>query len=341
MEFAVVIGIDHYEKKPLKGAVADAHAFAEWLRQKRNINVENLKLLVSEDSNNIVSGTEIDLAFNNICRLARNAPAEPHRLYFYFSGHGIGMTFDNTALCLRLWPEFFNHCISGLDYKTGFINKGMFSEILIFFDCCRENDTLIKANSPIGSWNLPTGNRDLIPDIVTCNSTAFGKLSYEYTPEPEMANDDQKTIYNGKRGAFTTFLIDSLNGDADPGNGTITAMDLKKHFQANFKTYAQSKGKQQDASVDTQQRGDGIVLTVLPQVSELDHNCEITITKNRNVTLFSPTYEQIDTYECAAGMILKLKLEKGIHQLKDNMNPDDQPKNIINYSANTISYDIY
>lgn len=334
MDYAVVIGIDHYAKRPLEGAVKDAEAFKKWLQAKNNLADEQIELLVSEAGNTIVSGVEIDLAFDKICKTARQQEG-PHRLYFYFSGHGIGMTYDNTGLCLRYWPGMFNHCISGLDYKTGFINKGIFSEILIFLDCCREHDTLVKANSPIGSWNIKVG--DLTPAILICNSTAYGKLSYEYVEnDPTVTTID--VPYNEKRGAFTSFLINALNGDADPGNGVITALDLKAHIEKNFETFAESKQKKQKAMADTQNGGDTIVVTRINQSSP-NSNCMITFLRNTNVTLLGPTLDEIWTGNVNEGQVLPFKLRKGIHVLKDNQNAEVKDKMIINYSEKTVIHE--
>ncbi|RUT72122.1 caspase family protein [Flavobacterium cupreum] len=345
MNYAIVIGIDHYEKKPLSGAVADAKAFADWLETKGGVQKENLKLFVSNSEDMLVSGPEIDIAIDTINRAARNN-SETNRLYFYFSGHGIGVTFDNTALCLRLWPALINHCISGLDYRTWFTNAGAFDEVLIFFDCCREHDTLIKGNSPAGSWNLPIGNRN--PKVLICNSTAYGKLSYEVILDPVNENNSPGAATGGpakesesdkKRGAFTTFLIDSLNGDADSdGTGQITALALKDHIRNNFKSHAEKFKKTQDASADTLNGGDQILICTVPVVLP-QFNCEITFERNSNITLYGPNLEDLWTGDVVDGQVLQRNLDKGFYQLKDNRDTTLPPKNFTNYSPKTISYE--
>ncbi|MRX41293.1 hypothetical protein GJU43_18550 [Flavobacterium sp. LC2016-23] len=342
MNYAIVIGIDHYEKKPLSGAVADAKAFANWLETKGGVQKENLKLFVSNSEDMLVSGPEIDIAIDKINRVARNNN-ETNRLYFYFSGHGIGVTFDNTALCLRLWPALINHCISGLDYRTWFTNAGAFDEVLIFFDCCREHDTLIKGNSPAGSWNLPIGNRN--PKVLICNSTAYGKLSYEVIIDPpgesksETDGLPKESASDKKRGAFTTFLIDSLNGDADSdGTGQITALALKDHIRNNFKSHAEKFKKTQDAVADTLNGGDQILICTVPVILP-QFNCEITFERNSNVTLYGPNLEDLWTGDVVVGQVLQRNLDKGFYQLKDNLDTTVPPKNFTNYSPKTISYE--
>lgn len=325
MEYAIVIGIDHYDERPLAGAVGDADAFAGFLTDKKLINKDsNLKLLKSEINNSVAQGAEIDRAIEEIVKDARTHKTENNRLYFYFSGHGIANTYFNTALCLRYWSStYINHCISFQDYLTGIINKGIFDEILVFLDCCREHDALVKGSSPIGDWQSKVGQR--IPKIFVCNSAAYGKLSYE-TPIDS----------NQKRGAFTSFLIESLKGDADLSNtGQITVSDLKNHIDKNFETYATQNGKYQKAQADPSNGGETIVICQTEKLTT-KHNCEITFKRTSNVTLKGRDAKDIKTDEVKDGDIWKVQLEQGFSVLVDNS--ANEKKIIENYSENTMSY---
>lgn len=327
MEYAIVIGIDHYDQRPLAGAVADADAFAKFLTEKKLVSDSaNVKLLTSTATNLITLAHEVDLSFEIIVKDARRRKTEKNRLYFYFSGHGIGNTFLNTALCMRLWSStYINNCISSYDYLTGFINKGAFDEILIFLDCCREHDTTIKGSSPIGDWQNRVGDR--IPKLIVCNSTIYGKLSYEITIDS-----------NQKRGAFTSFLIDSLNGDADlKGSGKITALDLKKHIDDNFLSYAQKFNKIQSGTVFTDTGGDSIIICEVQKL-KTEFNYEITFKRNSNVSLLTHQFEEIYRADVTEGEKWKRKLDRGTYLLKDN-NSNEPSKAIFNYSENTMSHD--
>lgn len=325
MEYAVVVGIDHYLQKPLAGAVKDAQHFADWLVQKKLISdpTKNLRLLVSDDANDIASGMEIDRAIEEIISDARTHQ-EKNRLYFYFSGHGMGITFDNTALCLRSWPAWFHHCLSGADYKSWFINNGAFDEILIFLDCCRENDVTCKPKSPSPEWQYKTGDR--VPDILICNSTLYGKLSYE------IATDS-----NQKRGAFTSFLIDSLNGDAaQPNSEAITALDLKNHVNTHFESYAQRNNKDQKGDVYTVgQGGDNIVICRVKELSE-KYNYEFTFNRTSKIVLIYPDLREVEK-DVTTGSTWKVMLDRGLHLIKDVQT--GEMKTIFNYSKDTMSHE--
>ncbi len=348
MNYAVVIGIDHYEKKPLAAAVSDAKEFAKYLFSKKlvpasdntinkfkddhpeinidkalqdNSGADNLKLLISDANNQIADNRDIDKVIDEVIQDAKKHRQEKNRLYFYFAGHGIGVTYDKTALCLRYWPNWINHCISSLDYKAWFINKGVFDEILIFLDCCRDYDQNINADSPAPDWQTPIGEKS--PKILICNATMYGKLSYEIGSDK-------------KRGAFTSFLIQALNGDADQNNtGQITAFDLRSHIDKNFESYAVQNGKYQKAQVDPSNGGDTIVVCEVENVVS-GHNCEISFKRNSNITLKGRDAQPIRTEDVKEGDKWNCNLQQGFSVLIDNNTGEN--KLIENYSENTISY---
>lgn len=324
MNYAVVIGIDHYERKPLSAAVRDANDFKDFLLAKQLIQNTpiTLKVLLSESSNQIAQNIDIDKAIFDVIQDAKRHREEINRLYFYFAGHGVGVTYDNTALCLRFWPDWFHNCISSLDYKSWFINKGVFDEILIFLDCCRDYDQLIDVKSPSPDWKTQIGSKK--PRILVCNSTQYGKLSYE------VGSDE-------KRGAFTSFLIQSLNGDADLNNrGIITFEDLKTHINSNFETFARQLGRYQKGDAFTQ--GDFEDKAIICTVEKLSskHNYEIKFRRNTNISLIGIDAKLIRKDEVKDGETWYCVLEKGFSVLIDN---NTKEKLFIeNYSENTLSY---
>ena len=350
MNYAIIIGIDHYEKKPLSAAVSDAKGFARYLFSKKlvsasammidkfkdehtEINIDNalqentaednLQLLISDSNNEIADNRDVDKVIDNVIQDAKKHRAKKNRLYFYFAGHGIGVSYDKTALCLRFWPNWFNHCISSSDYKSWFINKGVFDEILIFLDCCREYDQNIDAKSPMPDWETPIGDKKA-PNVLICNATMYGKLSYEVGADK-------------KRGAFTSFLMDSMNGDADINNeGRITSNDLKNHINKNFEAYANKEGKAQKGDAYTQgTNGDEIIICDVEKFVSL-HNCEITFKRESNVTLLGIDAKTIKTAVVKDGEKWQIKLQQGFSILIDNST--DEKKLIENYSENTMTY---
>jgi hypothetical protein len=326
MNYAVVIGIDHYKTRPLNGAVNDAKIFGEWLRDNGDITIpDNLKILTSSDTNEIAMGHEIDKAIDDVIQDAKKNYSQKNRLYFYFSGHGMGITYDNTALCLREWPGWFHHCLSSSNYKAWFTNKAVFDEILIFLDCCRESDVFAQAQSPAPDWIKPSG--DKIPDILICNSTIYKKLSYEIEGA------------DAKRGAFTSFLIDAFSGDADStATGLVTSLNLKNHVDANFENYAAKNGKIQKADVFTQgTNGNNIIICSVPNM-DANYDCVITFLRSSKISLFGPDLEikkGKKSIDVKTGESWNIRLGKGLFMLKDEIT--GETKQITNFSGNTIS----
>jgi Caspase domain len=328
MEYAIVIGIDHYPDRPLAGAVDDARRFADWLTQNNHISnpQKNLYLLVSDIQNQVALGHEIDLAINEISKDARPRKTEINRLYFYFSGHGIGMNFSDTALCMRLWPQLPNWCISGLAYKNGIINKGVFDEILFFFDCCRDVNILVNGRDPGFDGKTKVGDR--IPKILLCHSTSYGKVSYEIP-----------TDNNSKRGAFTSFLLESLSGEADQDHdGVITAYELKTHTEKHFESFAARHQKFQKAQIDTEAGGDAIVICKLSS-NTVAHNCEINFLSDGDITLYDPNINEIRRAPVKTGDVWKLQLAQGFYKIVNHTN--DSSKYFANLNENTILHESF
>ena len=329
MNYAIVVGIDHYKKRPLNGAVADANAFAGWLTASNQVTVLDsppdgkqtyLKLLTSDVGNEIAMGQEIDIALNDIINDAFNHLNEKNRLYFFFSGHGIGVTFTNTALCLRLWPELGNFCMSGLKYLDGLVNQGVFDEILTFLDCCREYDALKDPRPPGFDYQVPLGTKQ--PGVITFYSTPYGKLSFEIDEDP-----------NKKRGAFTSFIIEALKGDAADPAGVVTGGSLKKHIDDNFQSYALKYNKIQSATVD-ERGGDNIVICKVAPAAAA-YNYVITFNRTADVTLTGPDLSIIYTAWVSPGEQWQKTLKIGFHQLKDN--GTGEIKFFSNYNVNTVN----
>jgi hypothetical protein len=334
MDYALIIGIDHYEERPLNGAVKDAEEFAKWLKEAGLIAEpdKNMHLLLSGETNEFALDAHIDKTINKIIDDAKKYKDQKNRLYFYFSGHGIGVSFSKTALCLRYWySKMPNYCISSLEYKDGLINKGVFDEILIFLDCCREFDYQTDTKVPGFDYQTKVGTKN--PQVMVCYSTTYGKLSYEISPENTASSDA-----NQKRGAFTSFLIEGLRGDADAdNNGTITALDLKNHISSYFKNYALKFNKVQDADVETNIGGDNIIICKLENKNE-DFNYVITFTRNADVSLFDGSNELIKRANVQTGETWEVKLKKGLHKLSDNNSPGTD-KYFTNFNINTVNHE--
>ncbi|KAA2239868.1 hypothetical protein F0L74_27160 [Chitinophaga agrisoli] len=337
MNYALIVGIDHYEKKGLKGAVNDAQAFAAWLKDSGQISAsqqdDHMRVLLSTPDNRYVLDNDIDRAAHEIIAHAQKHKSEPHRLYFYFSGHGIGISFSKTALCLRDWYQLPNCCISSMEYKDGFINTGLFHEVIFILDCCRQYDFLTETKKPGFNYKTKVEGRHAgNTKVFIAYSTRYGKLSYEINEKDDDNNDLDK-----HHGAFTTFLLEGLKGDADEdGDGKINAKDLQTYIHRNFSSYATSRNKVQDADTDMNGASCELVICDVPAKSQPE-NFIITFSNNRQVQLTDGNlYTVIQSGSVMAGDQWALCLEAGMYLLKDLQTGDW--KILTNLNPNTLSY---
>ena len=111
-DFAIIIGIDGYPQLPLlNGAHEDAMEFKKWLVSPDGgwlpDSDSNIQILLSPDG--IVANPakafpkkdDIDIALDSFGLGNPNFEGRiGRRLYFYFSGHGVGPNFDDVAILM-------------------------------------------------------------------------------------------------------------------------------------------------------------------------------------------------------------------------------------------------
>lgn len=248
--YAIVIGISHYKPpkqgglKELKGAIPDAEAVAKWLKDSGQVDEENIRLITSETGLDKVIKNDIDTEIANILKEISEKKIEGERLYFYFAGHGFGIETDskNNGLCMSNWDDYymFNAAtLSSLDYKTKFLTEGLFKEIVIWLDCCR-NTKLFANPAPSSGARLRGDNRRtkyFLAMATTYDSQAF-----------EAFNKDESD--KEPRGIFTSVLLKGLQGAAKGSDEKITAESLIDYLDINVPIEAEKAGHLQEPEFD-------------------------------------------------------------------------------------------
>ena len=336
--YAIVVGIDDYKGNELEGAVGDATDFGKWLVESGQIpgddagkkeSERQLKLILSSSYPNADPPTdqEINNAVRDIFYQVKNSGEQGEKLYFYFAGHGLGLTFLNTALCMRPWTSFLNGaCISSLKYLERLADLRLFKEIIFFIDCCRNADVLATAQEP--QWNQPP-LQGVNTKYVVCYSTKFGEQSQE------IGIDSSK-----KRGAFTTFLLRALRGDASNDQGQIHAAGLIKHLKDHFQSFTTSLPYVQMA--DAHFSGDDFLIASIGNAS-VQHNFEITFRRDSSrIILFDKDLVEKKSGAVAKGDKWEVVLPVGLNSIVDADRPvesSDREKVLKNYSLNTITHE--
>ena len=129
-DFAIVVGINAYPQlTPLRGALQDANMFKNWLISPKGGDLPdtNVKTILSPDgfASDPFDASPIKRDIDRALRdfgLGNIDLEDPQpigrRLYFYFSGHGVGPNFDEVAMLMAdAGPNFLNNNVGMRPYQ--------------------------------------------------------------------------------------------------------------------------------------------------------------------------------------------------------------------------------
>ena len=227
---AIVVGINRYPylTNSLQGAVADAEDFYSWVIDANGgaVSPPYAKKILSTDyveDFRPMTG-DIDMAFRNL--LAAPIQANGYvgeRLYVYTSGHGIAPEADDSALLTAdaATQTLGNH-VAARGYSNAIRINGLFKEVVLFMDCCRDTADDFPRRLPPFSIRS-TGLR----------STSYFGFATDWDSQARESQIDGKT-----RGLFTTALLAALR------SGAVDGEQLDNHV----KTYIRilTNGTKQD-----------------------------------------------------------------------------------------------
>lgn len=241
-DYGIVIGIEYYKGSlsQLKGPHADAKRFSDWLQSSKGGDLlpENVKTLLSTQTYMPIKD-DIDDWFLELLEGISVSGNRGRRLYLYFSGHGIASTANNSAMLLPKWSHLNRqYGLSSEQYLEQLVNNGLFKEIYIFMDCCRNRIANVSGSKPFFSDPKPSANSC---EYLVFYSSEFDNLSYEVS-----LNNDGDTLNDLlPRGLFTEVLISGLNGAAADKNGNLNLDALIKYVNRALPQLALSRKKSQ------------------------------------------------------------------------------------------------
>lgn len=239
-DYAIIIGVEHYEDSSfshLKGATNDANDFKDWATDPNggNIKAENCKLLLSNDGLTELFQKHIEDEASKLLTSAKADQENARRLYFYFSGHGLGVKLDEVALIPTDWKQMLgNRAIASKGYHDAILQYGIFEEVFFFLDCCRSRKVNIRPQgsalySPGMSQNSKT----------TQSFVVFATQHWESAYESDLENEDDTR----QNGFLTKALINGLKGEAALENGEITIQSLKGYLKSEVSKIADEHNK--------------------------------------------------------------------------------------------------
>jgi hypothetical protein len=237
-DFGLVIGLEHYPHyQSLRGPANDAMRFCDWLSDSGGGGLprQNVMLILSNPETMTPSQTEIDETLVTLLRAA-DARGGGRRLYFYFSGHGAtsrGGSSNDIALLLTRWSTNLSRlALSAQHYASMLCGIGLFDELVMFIDCCRDMSIPIVGMDPTFTvtWDSPRRNtRRFLAYAAEAGQAAF--------------ESRQSDAWHG---LFTRSLLSIL----ERSNG-VTADRLTSLLALELEREAQLRGVFQRAYVET------------------------------------------------------------------------------------------
>ena len=242
-DYALIIGINDYPNfRPLGGAVNDAHDFYDWVTSPAGGNVPAANCRFVESNPNPPRPLQDDIDDAILSIRDQIGASDARRFYFYFSGHGVGETYSDTAGCLSKWSDKYRRAgLSIPAYSTLIAQSGKFLELAFFLDCCRVRLIEAGGNGPIIGWPRPADKTGLTR-VFTAYATEFNSLAYESL----VGGDD----LNRLRGYFTRALLAGLRGGAAIASGGVPASALKSYIEKWTPILADDNNQKQTPQVD-------------------------------------------------------------------------------------------
>ncbi len=259
-DYAIVIGIDNYAKladdsgfSPLTTAVGNANALMRWLESPAGGAIENdpqpgvrriIPIFSPPVFNNQLPPLEkaepikdqIDNALIEFGFMGGKRPVG-RRLYFYFSGHGVGLGSSAVAMLMANAFKAMESRNIGLRlYREYLQERFLFEEVVFIADCCRSRET---RPIELGKPDFPIPKDQETPPM---QDVAI--LAAEYG-EPAFA-------INGGQGLLTRALLEGLEGN--PGAvdqlGRVTSKTLSVYIPERVQSLAKENLLKQSPGVE-------------------------------------------------------------------------------------------
>lgn len=236
-DFAIVVGASHYPSyRDLPGALPDAQRFSEWLVAANGGGVpkDHVIEVLSEPNPLVPLKQHIDDAFDVLDAKVRDV-ARARRVYFFFSGHGLGDDHSKGAgLCLADFAITSrpNAYVAMNEYCDLISRLGLADEIVCFLDCCRVNRPFARPQPPGRSpGTIATPASSILQFFgAPFNLPAFEAVHGQGEPP---------------HGHFTTALMEGLTGTIEPEAEGISGTRLFNYLYSRVPELAAKEGRQQ------------------------------------------------------------------------------------------------
>lgn len=203
--FAIVIGINDYDIKPLDCCVNDAKAVATILQERCKFNQGDIHLITSETASPLKDITgHFDNAIKNI---EQELVAETDSVFFFFAGHG-KFQFDNSGLK-------FHDSYMEIAKIFGLVNAMKPKYQCYVIDACES-----------GGKVLTRGEEDSNDFITEFIAKSTGTLFMYAATENEKAKENSKLGH----GLFTNYFLNAIKNDSLYDEGILTPNRIQDYI---------------------------------------------------------------------------------------------------------------
>lgn len=255
--YAVVVGIDRYPGlSDLRHAKRDAEHMVTWLRSREggNLPEDNVFEVMADPAvepgftveTAVPTETHVDDKLGTVNKRMREkldadpAAWESSRLYIYASAHGVAPGAGVAAVLMANVDSdphimSFGRNIELSLYETWYRACGVFREVVLLADCCRDREFTASGNGP--PW-LSCAEPYAPSNTALGLATTYGTLAFE----PEEDDDGH--------GYFTRAMVDGLTGGAaDPMTGEVTTTSLGEYIRRAVPVLTDGKRYRQQPSM--------------------------------------------------------------------------------------------
>lgn len=280
-DHAILVGISRYADTALHrldGPVRDVHLMRDWLVRPSGggLPAANVTCIVSDETGQLSpSGEDMPPVLQDFLNVFRRLVCKPDksgyirredsRLYLYFSGHGFCEKHKreaHAALYVANADRDLNWNIYGTFFAQWVKDQGLFDEIVLIMDCCRDAElakqplvpplrkpTDVGAGRDVRLFELyaaPRGGKAQERPIATRNNEVHGLLTHAFFDALDHAGPGQTAVSTQAiKGYLEERWLDLCGSEsADPpeivvpSNGEITfqrgaANDLTQRFKLN------------------------------------------------------------------------------------------------------------
>lgn len=240
-DYAILVGISRYadvDLHPLDGPLNDVRIMHEWLRNEQGVPEGNIKEIIS----NVTSPPAVAdddfpplmqdyvKTFLGIMRKDKNSYVrrDDGRLYLYFSGHGFSEKNDSSPhAALYVGNTFIKTGPQWNIYGTAFANwvknHGLFKEVVLIMDCCRDAEITKVPSPPPLPVSVNIGARIEVKLFQLYAAPLGGKA--QERPIPSRRNE--------VHGLLTHAFLDAVKYAAS-GSDQVKTADIKSYLEEQW-----------------------------------------------------------------------------------------------------------